>query len=137
MSVEYRDALVADGTSAPNVAIAVGKAHAQIMSAAVVVIICVDPSEMDTYPDTKRQDAEMLMALQSAANAGTTLLLAAHAEGLGAVWNCAPLFAPAAVTHALDLPTTWQPQAMILIGVPSGTPTTRGRRALSEVAIFK
>ena len=66
-----------------------------------------------------RQQSEHWMGIQSVALAGGHLLLAAWAEGLGGVWMCAPLFAQAAASQALDLPGSWQPQALILLGYPA------------------
>src|ERR1700704_3659263 len=59
---------------------------------------------MAPYPDPRRAQAEYLMAVQSVAMAVQNLLLAAHAEGLGACWMCAPLFCGEAVRAALALP---------------------------------
>jgi nitroreductase len=87
----------------------------------------------DNYPDARRQQAEYLMSVQSVAMAGQNLLLAAHAEGLGGVWVCAPLFAQEAVRQALNLPGEWHPQGMLLLGYPAVVPKTRPRRPVSEV----
>ncbi len=70
------------------------------------------------------------MAMQSASLAGGQLLLAAHAEGLGACWMCGPLFAPQAVRDALDLPADWEPQALIVLGWPAEQPAARARQAI-------
>ena len=56
------------------------------------------------------------MGTQSVALAGLQLLLAAHAAGLGANWICWPLYAQEDTRKALDLPETWEPQAMIFLG---------------------
>jgi F420 biosynthesis protein FbiB-like protein len=87
---------------------------------------------MDRYPDARRADAERLMAVQSTAMALQNLLLLAHAEGLAACWMCAPLFCPDTVRTALDLPTDWQPQALITLGYPAASGRKRERRAVSE-----
>jgi nitroreductase len=50
------------------------------------------------------------------------LLLAAHAEGLGGNWICWPLYAQEAARQALELPVTWEPQAMFFLGVPDEQP---------------
>jgi nitroreductase len=76
------------------------------------------------------------MGVQSVAMAGSTLLLAAHAEGLGGVWVCAPLFAPHTIQRVLNLPSEWQPQGLILIGFPSRVPEPRPRRNVGELAVF-
>jgi nitroreductase len=65
--------------------------------------------------------------------AGENLLLAAHAEGLGACWMCAPLFAPDVVRQVLDLPPNWEPQGLVLIGHAAGPTRPRRRRTVDEV----
>lgn len=74
---------------------------------------------MDRYPDDKRNATEHTMAIQSTALAAQNLLLAAHHEGLGACWLCAPLFCPDVVVQTLDLPADWEPQALITLGYPT------------------
>lgn len=113
------------------------RSRERITSAPVVVILCVDMTDMDHYPDTRRRKAEYIMASQSAANAGMQLLLAAHAEGLGAVWVCSPLFAQESVQNALQMPGAWEPQAMFLLGYPAETPKARERKPLDEIVEFK
>lgn len=80
--------------------------------------------------------AEHTMAIQSVANAATCLLLGAHAEGLGSVWTCAPLYAPRAVRAALRLPKSWEPQALILLGRPAKKARRRSRLPLASVVQF-
>ena len=77
------------------------------------------------------------MAEQSAALAGGHLLLAAHAEGLGACWLCAPLFASETVNRALDLPQSWEPRAFLAIGYPARSPLPSERRPLTEVLAWR
>lgn len=136
MATAFRQDLEADGTPDQTIQALVDRSLARIQSAPLAIVLCMDTTDMDLYPDARRAEAEHTMAVQSTANAGTTLLLAAHAEGLGAVWNCGPLFAPGAVVSALDLPATWKPQALILIGKPAERPPFRARRAMSAVAKF-
>ena len=76
------------------------------------------------------------MALQSVAAAGLQLLLAAHAEGLGGVWVCSPLFAQETIRRTLDLPASWEPQGMFFLGVPDGNPKARDRKDIREVSLF-
>jgi nitroreductase len=64
------------------------------------------------------------------------LLLAAHAEGLGGVWVCSPIFAQEAVQRALDISKDWEPQAMFLIGYPLDIPKARERKKLEEIVKF-
>ncbi len=137
MADPFRRDLERDGLVQAEVEARLETSRTRISSAPVVIVVCMDTSEMDVYPDATRAESERVMALQSTANAAHALLLAAHAEGLGGVWNCAPLFAPAAVKVALRLPTTWEPQAMLLIGVPAETPAPRTRKPLGEIAIIE
>jgi nitroreductase len=89
--------------------------------------------EMDRYPDSRRAQAEFLMAVQSTAMAAQNLMLAAQSEGLGSCVLCAPLFCPDTVVEALDLPRDWQPQCLITLGWPANAGKTASRRPLAEV----
>ncbi len=76
------------------------------------------------------------MGVQSVANAVTYLLLAAHAEGLGANWLCWPLYAPAETRAALGLPSTWEPQGMLFLGYPAETPGEKQLLHPDEVTLW-
>ncbi len=136
MGAAFREDLMADGLSEAQAEAQVERSRCRILEAPLVVILCLDTAEMDLYPDERRRAAEHLMAVQSAALAGGTLLLAAHAEGLGGVWVCAPLFAPDAVRQVLGLSAAWEPQGMLLIGFPAKVPEARPRKALAELSRF-
>jgi F420 biosynthesis protein FbiB-like protein len=97
--------------------------------------VCLTLEEMDRYPDEKRVRAELMMAVQSTGMAAQNLLLAAHAEGLGGCWMCAPLFCPDAVHAALALPPEWQPQGLILLGRPAEPGRARSRKTPAEIAL--
>ena len=73
------------------------------------------------------------MAVQGAAMAVQNLLLAAHAEGVGACWMCAPLFCQEEVGQALGVPAHWQAQALITLGYPASKGKPPNRRPLDEV----
>jgi coenzyme F420-0:L-glutamate ligase/coenzyme F420-1:gamma-L-glutamate ligase len=136
MGAAFRLDLLADGLSETQADAQVQRSRKRILEAPVVAILCLDRTEMDVYPDTKRRTAEHMMAVQSVALAGGTFLLAAHAEGLGGVWVCAPLFAPQAVQHALETPPDWEPQGMLLIGYPAKIPEVRPRKPVHEMTRF-
>jgi len=137
MGAEFRRDLLADDLTNEEAETRLEHSRRRIMDAPVAILLCMEPSQMDAYPDETRQRFENLMALQSVALAGGTLFLAAHAEGLGGVWMCAPLFAPSAVCKALGLPLEWQPQGLILLGYPAKIPSPRPRKPLVEVVIYK
>ena len=135
MAAPFRRDLEAERLPKNEIERRLERSRSRVVGASVVVVLCMDVSEMDTYPDSIRQSAERTMAVQSASMAGLQLLLAAHAEGLGAVWNCAPLFAPNSVVTSLGLPDTWEPQGMLLIGIPDEQPAPRPHRTLQEVTV--
>lgn len=137
MAAEFQHALEKDNLPADQIQKRLKRSLERINGAPVVIILCVDMTEMDAYPDAQRKNAEHIIAAQSAANAGMQLLLAAHAEGLGGVWVCSPVFAQATVQNALGLSKTWEPQAMFLLGYPLEIPEVRERKNLDEVVIFQ
>ncbi len=84
-----------------------------------------------------RMDAELMILGQSVAAAVQNLLLAAHAEGLGGCWICAPAFCPQTVRETLRLPEKWIAQALVLIGYPDEQPKKPDGRALDEVVQWR
>ncbi len=136
MSLEYRRDLEHDNLPAVEIQARIEKSRLRIISSPVVILLCMDMSEMDVYPDARRAEAEKIMAIQSTANAGMQMLLAVHAEGLGGVWTCAPLFTPEVIRTTLNLPKTWEPQGMFFIGDPAETPKPRERKSFQEILRF-
>jgi coenzyme F420-0:L-glutamate ligase/coenzyme F420-1:gamma-L-glutamate ligase len=127
---------LADGDDLAAVEADVKRSLTRITGAQVVVVFCLTMEEMDTYPDVARSRSEFLMAVQSVAMAGYGFMLAAHAEGLGTCWMCAPLFAPEVVRETLGIPATWEPQGMIILGHPAESGRERDRKAAEEVSLF-
>ncbi len=119
MGVRLRADLAADGLMPDAIERDAGRSYARISNAPALILVCLSMADMDRYPDPKRTEAEYLMAVQSTAMAVQNFLLAAHAQGLGACWMCAPLFCPDTVRVTLDLPGDWQPQALITLGYPA------------------
>jgi coenzyme F420-0:L-glutamate ligase/coenzyme F420-1:gamma-L-glutamate ligase len=136
MAADFRRDLLSDGLSDEETSKLVARSRSRIMEAPVVVLLCLDPTVGDTYPDPERQQAEYIMGVQGVALSAGTLLLAAHAEGLGGVWVCSPLFAKETVKQVLDLPDSWEPQGMLLLGYPAVIPEPRPRRPLEEVTRY-
>lgn len=109
------------------------RSYDRITGSPVVIVVCVTLEEMNIYSDERRAEAEWIMAVQSTAMAGQNLLLAAHAEGLGACWMCAPLFCPDAVRTSLALPNAWQPQGIVLVGYAADGGKPKGRKPLPAI----
>jgi coenzyme F420-0:L-glutamate ligase / coenzyme F420-1:gamma-L-glutamate ligase len=133
MAEEFQRDLLRDKVPAADVATRISQSRARIISSPLVVILCMDISEMDTYPDARRQEAERIMAIQSTAAAGLQLLLAAHAEGLAGVWTCGPLFAQDVVRRVLGLEASWEPQAMFFIGHADQQPKEKVLKPLGAI----
>jgi hypothetical protein len=64
------------------------------------------------------------------------LLLAAHAEGLGGVWACWPLFAQETIQKTLNLSKSWEPQAIFFLGYSETIPQARERKDIENVSLF-
>lgn len=119
MGERLRADLTADGVPLETLEADIARSYARITSAPAAIMVCLSMVDMDRYPDNRRAEAERMMAVQSVAMAVQNLLLAAHGEGLGACWMCAPLFCPETVRAALDLPSDWEAQALVTLGYPS------------------
>ncbi len=133
MAQDFERDLLRDGVSPEKIQAQVKRSKDRMTSAPAAVILCLDMSEMDSYPDEKRRQAERTMAIQSVAAAGLQLLLAAHAEGLGGVWVCAPLFAPDTILKTLGLSENWEPQAMFYIGYADKSPKNKEMKELNSL----
>jgi F420 biosynthesis protein FbiB-like protein len=121
MANRLRVDLSADGTDPAAIDRDVGRSRQRLTNAPALIVVCLTMRDMDMYPDERRQACEHLMAAQSVAMAAQNLLLAAHAEGLGACWMCAPLFCPDTVRDVLGLPVDYDPQGIIVLGFPAET----------------
>jgi coenzyme F420-0:L-glutamate ligase/coenzyme F420-1:gamma-L-glutamate ligase len=128
-----RAARTGDGDAPEDIEGDVARSYNRIAGAAAAVVVFLTMEDMDTYPDERRSRAEALMAVQGAAMATQNLLVAAHAEGLGACWMCAPLFCQEEVGAALGVPSHWQAQALITLGYPASTGKPASRRPLGDV----
>jgi len=136
MATEFQRDLEKDGLPEKEISTRIERSRRRIMEAPVVIVLCMDETGMEPYPDAERRRAETTMAVQSTALAGLQLLLAAHAEGLAGVWTCGPLFAPAVVRQALSLPAAWQPQAMFFLGRPKQAAQDKILKPLEEIVRF-
>lgn len=119
MGERLRRDLEADSAPLSVIEADVSRSYSRITGAAALICLCISMRDMDQYPDERRNALEKVMAVQSVAIAGQNLLLAAHAAGLGACWMCAPLFCPDVVRETLDLPSDWEPQALLTLGYPA------------------
>ncbi|MBA3530991.1 MAG: nitroreductase family protein [Ardenticatenales bacterium] len=137
MGHEFHLDLRRDGVPEEKAAAMVARSHERIRGAAVVLIPCLTMSEMDCYSDGERQRCEWQMAVQSVALACGTLMLAAHARGLGSCWVCAPIFCVSTVQRSLALPTDWEPQGLITLGWPADEGRNREKKAIENLTLYR
>lgn len=133
MSARFRADLEADGVPAERVEVLVDRGRSRLLQPPILILLFLTMEDMDDYPDRSRSEAERTMAVQSVALAGGHILLAAHDEGLGACWVCAPLFVPQLVRRELELPPEWEAQGVIILGYPAEAGRHRARKELAEV----
>jgi coenzyme F420-0:L-glutamate ligase/coenzyme F420-1:gamma-L-glutamate ligase len=137
LGTRMEQALLAEGMEAESARARAERSRLRIADAPVGILLCVDAEAIPHEENLERQASEYQMAVQSAAMAGGTLLLAAHAEGLEGVWLCAPLFRPELVRQVLELPESWHPQGLLLVGTPDEQPQSRTRIPWQEVTLFR
>ena len=120
--------MASEGAPVSEIDSRVANSIRRIEQAPVLILLCRDRAALRA--DTPE---EHTMSIQSAAAAGTYLLLAAHAEGLGANWICWPLYAQEETREALSLPESWEPQAMYILGYADEEPKEKRVRPVEEV----
>lgn len=135
MGEELRRDLATEGFSELDIDHQVSRSIERIISAPAAVLLCLDCIKLAGKQGTKQYSTEYTMGIQSVAMAGENLLLAAHLLGLGAVWLCAPLFAQAMIHKVIELPPTWDPQGLVLLGYPETMPPPKTRQSLHEVSV--
>jgi len=105
----------------------------QFKRAPVVIVVCLAMEGMEEYSDDRRKKIEYVMAVQSVAAAIENMLLAAHIEGLGSCWFCAPLFCKNIVRKTLKIPGHVDPQALITLGYAANKPNPPPRKLLEKI----
>jgi F420 biosynthesis protein FbiB-like protein len=128
LTAKMRADMQAGSAPAAEIKKRVANSIRRMNEAPVVILLCRDVT--DIRADTPE---EAIMGIQSVAAAGLQLLLAAHAEGLGGNWICWPLYAQEETRAALDLPDTWEPQAMFIIGYPDETPGAKEMKEMESL----
>ena len=136
MGERLRSDRLADGEDPALIDEDVARSGKRIVSAPIVIVCCITLEDMDIYPDERRNQAEHWMAVQSASMATHDMMLAAHAEGLGACWMCAPLFCPDSIIETLGLSEQWIPQAVLTLGWADKPPRKRERLPLAKIVRF-
>ncbi len=110
----------------------VNRSVERFTSAPVLILACMSMEDMDSYSDAERRKDERDLAVQSLGAAVQTLLLAAHSNGLGSCWFCAPIFCKTKVQQALGIPAEVEPQALITLGFADEAPKLPKRKPFAE-----
>jgi len=130
LTTAMRRDMIAEGAPLAEIEARVTRSLQRLNDAPVVILLCRDVTAVREH---KQQDE--IMSIQSVANAATYLLLAAHAEGLGGNWICWPLYAQEQTRTALNLPETWQPQAMFFLGYANDDLKEKTLKPLEEIVV--
>jgi len=67
MAQDFERDLTRDNLPSGKIQSQLKRSRDRITSAPVAILLCLDMSEMDSYPDEKRNKAEYMMAVQSVA----------------------------------------------------------------------
>jgi len=105
-------------------------------NAPVLIVACLTMKDMVKYADESRQKSERDLAVQSLGAAVQNMLLAAHANGLGACWFCAPIFCKETIRMILKIPDDVEPQALITLGYPVEKPTAPSKKLLENYSFL-
>ncbi|MDQ3923611.1 MAG: nitroreductase family protein [Actinomycetota bacterium] len=138
MGEEWRANLEMDGQSDEVVEKRLECSRKRLLTAPVLVLLCLYLEDLDIYPDSARQQNETAMAVQSLGATAQNMLLAAYSLGLDVGWMCAPLFCPEKVTEALGLDPRLIPHALLTLGYAIGDPLKRrSRKPLAELVVYR
>jgi coenzyme F420-0:L-glutamate ligase/coenzyme F420-1:gamma-L-glutamate ligase len=100
--------------------------------APALIVACLTMKDMLRYEDESRQKNERDLAVQSLGAAVQNMLLAVHANDLGACWFCAPIFCKETIRRILKVPDDVEPQALITLGYPAEKPHAPSRKPLEN-----
>ncbi|MHA1699934.1 MAG: nitroreductase family protein [Promethearchaeota archaeon] len=132
MTGKYRRDLIRDDVEPKKIDLIVKSSLEKFLEAPALLLIFLDMSNMDKYPDQPRMDAEFIMGTQSVAASIQILLLALDLRGIKCCWYCAPLFSADIIRDTLKIPENWHPQAFVTAGYPpkitEGSKTLMGPR---------
>ncbi len=130
MERAWRADLHSDATPEDVVKRRVARSRALLGSAPVLLVPCLTREGRHTYPDVRRQHAEEALFLLAGGGAVQSLLLALHAQGLGAAWISSSVFCQRLAAAALGLPDGWQPLGSVVAGHPDPNQPPRSRPAV-------
>ena len=133
MNEKLRDDLLNNGKSEVFINAKINKTRINFLEAPILILLCLDTTDLKQYPDTERMQNEFILGVQSISTSATYLLLAFEMKKLAACWYCAPLFAKEIVKKTLKLPRSYVPMAFFTVGYPIKEVKAPKRKELTEI----
>ena len=133
MNAKLRKDLENDHKSEKFIEKKIQRTRKNFLDAPSLLLVCLDKSGLELYPDPIRSEKEYLLGVQSVSASITYLLLALHSKQLASCWYCAPLFAEEIVKHTLKLPDTYIPMAFVSVGYLIKQMKAPARKPLGEI----
>ncbi|MHA1914231.1 MAG: coenzyme F420-0:L-glutamate ligase [Promethearchaeota archaeon] len=133
MNEKLENDLRMSGNSEEFIIQKVNKSRSNFLEAPVLILLCLDTTELERYPDKERSYNETILGIQSISSSATYLLLAFEIMKLAACWYCAPLFARDIIKKTLKLPDEYLPMAFFSVGYPSRSVSPPPRKDLREI----
>ncbi len=133
MNKKFRSDLEKDGKSKDFIKAKVEKSKKNFLNAPILILLCLDSSNLEKYPDPERNQNELILGIQSISSSAIYLLLAFEMKKLAACWYCAPLFAKNIIKEHLKLPKSYIPMAFFTVGYPIKPTKAPKRKNLKEI----
>ncbi|MFW9820105.1 MAG: coenzyme F420-0:L-glutamate ligase [Candidatus Thorarchaeota archaeon] len=122
-----------DGKSTDFIMAKVEKSKQNFLNAPILILLCLDTSDLEKYADPERTQNEFILGIQSISSSATYLLLAFEMKKFAACWYCAPLFAKNIIKEYLKLPESYIPMAFFTVGYPTKPIKAPKRKNLKEI----
>lgn len=136
MNLKLRQDLEKDGKSETFINKKIEKTRENFLESPILVLLCLDTTDLEKYGDLERYNNEYLLGVQSISASAAYFLLAVSSEKLAACWYCAPLFTRDIVKMTLQLPSSYEPMAFFTVGYPIKKIEAPARKNLNNI-IFK
>lgn len=133
MAGRLRQDLAATGAETTVVDRFAARSVDRIDSSSGAILCSIVDEGLKLTGDAEHDYLERQMAVQSVGAVLQSLFLIAAERGVASCWMAAPMYCPEAVCDCLDLPGTFRPQALVLMGYAAGEHPARPRLPLSAI----
>jgi coenzyme F420-0:L-glutamate ligase/coenzyme F420-1:gamma-L-glutamate ligase len=127
MGAAWRADLIADGRAHDQIEAILRRSHELLTGAPLLTVCSADMSRAHSYPDERRRLAEWSLFAHATGAALQVYMVALAEEGIASCWISAPVFCRDVVRDHLGLRPEVEPQALVLVGYPSGAYSPRPR----------